>query len=35
MKISAEKTSSDDKQRQWHPEEDKGKMAEAGYNIKL
>ena len=30
--ISAEKTTSDDKQRQWYPEEDQGKMAEAWYS---
>ena len=31
MEISAEKTTSDDKQRQWQPEEDQ----EAGYSNKL
>ena len=35
MEISAEKTTSDDKQRQWYPEEDQGKRAEAGYSNKL
>ena len=33
--ISVEKTTYDDKQRQWHPEEDQGKKAEAGYSNKL
>ena len=35
MEISAEKTASDDKQGQRHPEEDQGKRAEAGYSNKL
>ena len=35
MEISAEKTTSDDKQPQWHPEVDQGKRAEAGYSYKL
>ena len=35
MEISVEKTKTDDKQHQWHPERDKGKWAEAGYCNKL
>ena len=35
MEISAEKTTSDDKQRKWHPEEDQGKRTEAGYSNRL
>ena len=35
MEISVEKTTSDDKQCQWHPEEDQCKRAEAGYSNKL
>ena len=35
MEISAEKTTCDDKQGQWHPEEDQGKREEAGYSNKL
>ena len=35
MEISAEKTTSDDKQRKWHPGEDQGKRAKAGYSKKL
>ena len=30
MEISAEKTTSDDKQRQWHPEGDQGKRKKLG-----
>ena len=34
MEISAEKSTTDDKKRQWHPEREQGKMAEAGYSKK-
>ena len=35
MEINAEKTKTDDKQRQWHPERGKGKRAEVGHCNKL
>ena len=35
IEISAEKTKTDDKQCQWHPERDKGKRTEVGHCNKL
>ena len=35
MEISAEKTTTDDKQRQRHPKGDQGKKADSGYSNKL
>ena len=35
MESSAEKTTTDDKQRQWNPEGDRGEKAESGYSNKL
>ena len=35
IEISAEKITTDDEQRQWHPERDQSKTVKAGYSNKL